>query len=310
MAPLQAYGYAAGLPIFEPINGVVPLAATHLSTPQTDARGVALGNNAVCVASGAIHPYTCPFGSGCEPTRIEVGDEVPIQVCVQNEAEIPPTSTQVGVDSSDLPGFLALEAVTAEAVLVEGTKITMQLASKTSNGWDSHGGVLRYSGFDPVPGIDTSFELGASERCSDQTACGILTLNQRLSLPADEDTKICLGTIRTTAIGLPEMTKVGLATATSGSSGLIPRSRRIYVGAFSTSGALLITDSRCLAGISSALDGSTVAVFAESSPPAVASGSAASSGDASSPSGAPSASPFLASAFLASSFLPDDFVKK
>ena len=56
MAPLQAYGYAAGLPIFEPINGVVPLAATHLSTPQTDARGVALGNNAV-VCGNAQHPH-------------------------------------------------------------------------------------------------------------------------------------------------------------------------------------------------------------------------------------------------------------
>jgi len=263
----NAFGYTAGgLPIWEPISSVAPLAATRASTSQADA--------AVCVASGAIHPYVCPFGSGCDPARIEIGDEVPIQVCVQNEAEIPPTSPQEG-DSSDVPGFLELEGVTADAVLVEGTKITVLLASTSSAGLDSHAGVLRYDGFDLVPGIDTSFTLAASERCSDPTACGILTLKQRLSLPADGGTKICLGTIRTTAVGLPEMSSPDRLEANTASdtaltnerSSLSPHSRRIYVGAVSTSGALLIVDSRCLGGVSAALDGSTVGVFVEPSPP-------------------------------------------
>ena len=263
------YGYTAqGTPIFEPIV-TSPLFASATLTPFY---------KTVCTAAASVHPYVCPpvysvrMSATCNPNDIVPGDEVPIQICVQNEADIPPG--QATPESPSFEDYVSLNRAPAEAILVAGTNIEVFLAATTSYGDKSHPGVLEYEGFDPVPGTSAIFEMGAGDRCSDSTACGIMTLTSPLTLPSEDGIKKCLGTIRTRAVGVPEILPPG-QTGMSSFLPLIPSNhllRTIYVGAVTRGTSMLITDHRCLKGITAAAQGFTIAVFADppspSPPPA------------------------------------------
>ena len=139
------YGYTAqGTPIFEPIV-TSPLFASATLTPF---------DKTVCTAAASVHPYVCPpvysprtsVGATCNPNEIVVGDEVPIQICVQNEADIPPG--QATPESQSFEDYVSSKyRAPAEAILMAGTNIEVFLAATTSYGDKSHPGVLEYEGF-------------------------------------------------------------------------------------------------------------------------------------------------------------------
>ena len=148
----------------------------------------------VCTASAAFLPSVCPGYSPCNPNSIRVGDEVTIEVCIENNSEM--------FSKED-----AYSTTAVDAVLPAGSEIEVWLSCTSSRCTQQFDGVLSYSLFTPHEDVDASFLLGATRNCPDPSSCGSITLGTELKL---HDTKLCLGTIHQRAVNLPVGSRNGL----------------------------------------------------------------------------------------------------
>ena len=152
--PLPIYGYtAADTPVYEPLFPPEPRAmSAHQGLAPI---GVA------CKAAASAHIYICPqWGQSCDPNQLQVGDEVPLQVCIEANGEIIAGDTGF-VEGSD--GII----VDGEAVSMDlsPTEITIYLTAKDSVGAQLYDDVLEYVDFIHLPDVNTTFEIATSHSC-------------------------------------------------------------------------------------------------------------------------------------------------
>ena len=136
----------------------------------------------VCTASAAFNPTICPGYTPCNPNAIQLGDDVTIQLCMENGSEMPSAAMP------PYPRVMAALAATAQVEIflmcAESVCSSPQLSDPLS---------LTYESFTPAPNVSSAFTLGPTTNCLDPLACGLLTLSSDVMLPAGGT--VCLGTL-------------------------------------------------------------------------------------------------------------------
>ena len=185
----------------------------------------------VCTASAALLPTMCPGYSMCDPNAIHVGDDVTVQICIDNNSE----RFERGSTSSRK----------VKAMLPTNTGIEVFVACTSSRCDAQFEGVLEFSHFTPDDVVEGIYFV--------QSATGG-TLIMRSDLMIEEHVdRMCLGTIHLRAKRRPSGTSTGL----------------FYILAQTTvEQAVHIVDDRCIEGITGGgSTGSTVARFVLLPPP-------------------------------------------
>ena len=267
---------ASERPILEPTSGhVTPRVLLQMQDPEgnpTEDGQMPPVTQKPCVAAASVHPYVCPQYTKpraapgfekCNPNAIKIGEEVPILICVQNWSEM---LVQKREDSTvPVQGTFTLPV----EMSIHLHTFTVFLAAITSIGSGSHKGVLAYEGFEPIHN-GTSFRMGGSDTCTDPEACGLLSVKHPVVLPAERGKEVCLGAIKTRAVGLPDMPDFGSgAMAPPRAQTPDANLRTIFIGAHTRGPAFVISDRRCLPDLTASAQGFTIAVFEEQPPPSL-----------------------------------------
>lgn len=277
---------ASERPILEPTSGhVTPRVLLQMQDPEgnpTEDGQMPPVTQKPCVAAASVHPIVCPQYTKpraapgfekCNPNAIKIGEEVPIQICVQNWSEM---LVQKREDSTvPVQGTFTLPVEMSIQTQLGGIQFgylhtfTVFLAAITSIGSGSHKGVLAYEGFEPIHN-GTSFRMGGSDTCTDPEACGLLSVKHPVVLPAERGKEVCLGIIKTRAVGLPDMPDFGSgAMAPPLAQTPDANLRTIFIGAHTRGPAFVISDRRCLPDLTASAQGFTIAVFEEQPPPSL-----------------------------------------
>ena len=192
-------------------------------------------NPCVCTASLNAAPGICSDFTPCNPNAIKAGDDVEIDVCVTNLSEY-------------------TDEITLQTQFVEGemralTRFEVFLTCQSGDCGEFYPpGTLEVNTFVPASGVSSTFALQTFTGCSDGTACGFVTLNQKVAVGGGQTR--CIGTIKALAVTPP------------GGNGIF------YVRANTQgSNAFAITDARCVPGITAGGEGSTVGRFLPFPPP-------------------------------------------
>ena len=145
---------------------------------------------AVCTASAAFMPGVCPGFTPCNPNAIILGDNVTIDLCIENESveptqELPPYPPVVAALSADstIHVFLMCAESLCTSPMLQG---------------------ITYNSFTPAANVSSSFTLGASFSSTCHLApeaCGVLTLANDVVLPPGQP--VCLGMIHASVTALP-----------------------------------------------------------------------------------------------------------
>ena len=200
----------------------------------------------VCTAAAALIPNVCPGFVPCDPNTLSPGDKITIQLCVDNASERPTFGAHYDTGKG---GRRPTPSV--KASFVAPANIDVFLMCKTGACKDQFHDLFTVDSYTSAAGVNSTFHLGATARCYEPSACGRITLAEPMPLDADSGLRTCVGTIYATATNVPTGTSTGI----------------FYIRATTDEADVLITDDRCLPGITGGAQGQTVARFLLPPPP-------------------------------------------
>jgi hypothetical protein len=152
------------------------------------------GGSSVCSASTNMKLTVCPSGSPCNPAAIEIGDEVTLRICIENDS-FESVAGEPGVDAQ-----LVVSAVIDVRMMCQGAlrsstaapplrrRHTLSRAPPRAEGECTSPmfeNVFVYNRYEPLDAAQSSYTIGGLTNCNDPNACGQITLNQEvLRLPS------------------------------------------------------------------------------------------------------------------------------